>query len=160
MHWPFLPKAARLYITLLANLLLLAGCATLSGTYEKPQLSLNSLHILEPDGLTQRFALGLQIMNPNDQPLNIKGLYYTIELEGYELISGVSNQIPEVPAFGTANFTVHANTNLINSIRFINAIIKQPKDTFSYSLSGKLSLDNFYPRQVNIEQEGNISLKH
>ena len=147
------------YLAVMGLMLWLVGCATLTPNYEKPKVHITSLQLLEPDGFSQKFLVGLRLINPNSNSLNLSGMYYSISLEGYEVISGVTNNIPSIEGYSSADFTVETSTNLINSIRFINNVLQQPKKQLNYELKAKIQGDHFFSSKTVIET-GLIQLSH
>ena len=85
-----------LFLLLAASLL--AACAGQIRDYETPKVNITSLKSLPNEGSGPRFEIGLNIINPNATPLALRGLSYTLELEGHEVLTGVSNQLPVVEA--------------------------------------------------------------
>ncbi|MDE1461989.1 LEA type 2 family protein [Spartinivicinus poritis] len=147
------------YIIISTFTLWLAGCATLAPNYEKPKIHITSIQVLEPDGFTQKFSVGLRLINPNSTSLQLSGMFYSISLEGFEVISGVTNQIPSVPGYSSTDFTVETSTNLINSIRFINDVLQHPKKQLNYELKAKMQGSNLFSSTTVVET-GQIQLNH
>ena len=55
-----------------------------------------------------RFEIGLHIINPNRQPLTLTGVAYTISIEGYRIMTGVSNTLPVIEAYGEGEVRLEA----------------------------------------------------
>ena len=55
----------------------LTSCATLDPDYEEPTVTLSSFNALPSEGMIPAFEIGLRIINPNTQPLNLVGIVYT-----------------------------------------------------------------------------------
>ncbi|WP_163832834.1 LEA type 2 family protein [Spartinivicinus ruber] len=147
------------FAVITALLLWLVGCASFTPNYEKPKIHITSIQVLEPEGFTQNFAVGLRLINPNSTSLQLRGMFYSISLEGYEVISGVTNKIPGVAGFSSTDFTVETSTNLINSIRFLNDVLQQPKKQLNYELKAKMQGTHLFSSTTVVET-GQIQLNH
>lgn len=136
----------------------LAGCAFIKPSVEPPKLALESLQLLPADGLSQRFELGLRVINPNDRPLPINGMSYHLALNGYELINGVSGNIPEIGAFSEATFKVQASANMFEALRFVNDFMGgRARGDLNYRLRADFSVPGLL-RRVSVEETGVVPL--
>lgn len=138
--------------------LALAGCATLTPDFETPEVSLVSLRPLPGDNLEQRFELGLNIKNPNRNDLPLVGLSYTVELDGYDLLSGVANNLPAIPAYGEARVDVSATVNLVEGIKLLSAVFATPKNELSYRISVKLDTGLPLLGRIPVTDAGVVSI--
>lgn len=136
----------------------LSGCALIKPSIERPTVVLESLQMLPTNGLSQRFNIGLRMANPNDRPLKIDGINYTLELNGYQLLEGVSNNIPEVDAFSEVTFDVQASTNMFEALRFINNFMGgQAGGDLNYRLHANMSVAGLMQR-ISVEETGIVPL--
>ena len=78
---------------------MLGGC-TLTAPLEPPKLSIVNVQLLSGDLLTQQLRARVHVQNPNDRPLAVKGLEYTIEVEGEQFAGGETAASFVVPARG------------------------------------------------------------
>ena len=146
----------------IAWLLLLAfsGCAVLSPDFEEPKVVLDSLEMLPTNGINQRFKIGLRMTNPNDKPLKIKGISYTVALNGYDLLDGVGNNIPEVAPYSEVLFDVEASTNMFETLRFINNFMGgKSQGELNYRLQADIAVDGWF-KKVAVEESGVVPLSH
>jgi LEA14-like dessication related protein len=141
----------------LATLLFLCGCASLSPGYEQPTVTLSSFKALPADGMVPAFEVGLRVINPNDTPLNLVGVVYTISLQGHELVKGVGNDLPVIDAYGEGELTLTASANLISGIRFIGGMMNSRSETLDYEFSAKLDLAGLYP-SIYVRESGVLNL--
>lgn len=139
-------------------LVLLGGCAHLGLKLEQPQVKVVSLRLLPSEGMEQRFGIGLRITNPNATGINLVGMSYSLKLQGYDLLSGVSNDIPPIDAYSEVPLEIIANVDLFNGLRFIQSLLENPTDNLSYELVAKLSLDSSLLPPIRIVESGNIAL--
>ncbi len=139
--------------------LLVASCATLQPGYEKPVVSITSFETIPTQNLIPQFKIGLHIINPNRTPLLLKGISYTIALEGHKIMTGVSNKLPEIEAYGEGDIVLNASIDLFSSIGFVTGLIRdQKRETISYSLNAKLDAGTLHPL-IRVKKEGKLSLK-
>lgn len=139
-------------------LLFVSSCATLQPGYETPVVSITSFKVIPTQGLVPQFQIGLHIVNPNRSPLNLKGIAYTIALEGHKIMTGVANQLPRIDPYGQGDIVLNASVNLFSSIGFFTDLIRhQKKDQIAYRLNAKLDAGNLHPL-IRVTQKGEISL--
>ncbi len=137
---------------------LIAGCAGLQPGYETPTVSISSFDAIPSEGMIPRFQIGLHIINPNRTNLQLKGISYTVSLEGHNIITGVSNNLPEIEAYGEGDVILNAAVDLFSSIGFISDLIRnQEKEGISYDLNTKLDAGALHPL-IRVSKKGKISL--
>jgi hypothetical protein len=138
--------------------LLISGCSNLQPGYETPTVSITSFDTIPTDGMIPRFQIGLHIVNPNRTKLQLKGVSYTVSLEGHNIITGASNNLPEIEAYGEGDIILNSSVDLFNSISFISDLIRnQGKEQISYDLNTKLDAGVLYPL-IRVSKKGTISL--
>ena len=142
---------------MIAATVLIGACNSLGGGYEKPTVTVSSFRALPSEGIMPNFEIGLRVINPNREALNLIGMSYTISLDGHELIKGVGNDLPVVEGYGEGTFTVTAATNLLAGVRLVNDLMNKPSDTFEYRFDAKLDVGRF-SRAIRVRESGNISL--
>jgi LEA14-like dessication related protein len=118
----------------------LTACSFFGGYQETPRVSLVSIQPLEMGLLEQRYGLQLRILNPNDNEIPVKGLSYSIEINGHEFAYGVSRQPVSIPAFSEALLDVEVVSNLLNVLQQFKEMSSENNDSLHYRLRGKLSL--------------------
>lgn len=148
---PCLWKAARL--SLLAALLW--TCAGLPPGAEPPQVTLSDVRLVDATLLEQTYRLRLRLKNPNPFDIRVEGLQYTLEMNGRNFASGVSNQRLTVPELGSAQVDVDAVSNLANIYRQITAL-QRPKDALTYRMRGVLYIQG--GRRLSFDQHGEVGL--
>ena len=143
--------AGRLLIACL--MLLPGGCATLSSDFEEPSLQINSIRLVNFDGMTPQFEIDLHIVNPNRDALDLKGLSYTLSLAGKKMVSGATSDLPLVAAYGEADFKIDANLSLLDGLQLLSKLMSEYQENLAYEFNAKLDLGNFYPT-IPIKREG------
>ncbi len=145
-------------IFFILSIFIVSGCAHMQPGYEKPVVSITSFKAVPTGGLIPRFEIGLRIVNPNRSTLVLKGIFYTIALEGHKIMTGVSNQLPRIDAYGEENVVLNASVDLFSSIQFITDLMgNEKKDKISYSLNAKLDTGTLHPL-IRITKKGEVSL--
>ena len=136
----------------------LSGCASLGVNFEDPQVKVTSLRLLPSNTLEKRFIIGLRVLNPNASPLNLVGMSYSLRLEGYDLLSGAKNDIPPIPAYAEVPMEVEASINIINSLRFFQALLNKTDNSVDYELVAKLDIGSKLLPAFKVVESGQISL--
>ena len=153
-----MPKFFGLLLAIL-SFSIFSGCAGLmSSSLESPDVSLSSFKVLSQQGVSPRFEIGLHIINPNRDPLNLVGIYYTVDIEGYKVLSGVSNNLPTVEPYGEADIYLEAGIDLLSGVRLFSSLINEPRDVFNYAFSAKLDVGRFASKII-IQEKGEFNLR-
>ncbi len=146
------------YSLLFLFILFISGCATLQPGYETPVVSITTFETIPTQGLIPRFHIGLHIVNPNRSPLNLKGIAYTISLEGHKIMTGVSNKLPMIEPYGEGDVLLNASVDLLSGIVFFTDLIRtKNKSKISYSLKTKLDAGSLHPL-IRVTKKGEIFL--
>ena len=144
---------------LVTFVLIVTGCALHQPGYEKPVVSITSFQAIPSEGVLPKFKIGLHIVNPNRSALNLKGVSYTISLEDHNVLTGVSNKLPQIEPYGEGDVVLNASVDLFNSIRLFNSLIQnKQKKALSYSFKAKLDAGTLYPL-IRVEKKGTLSLQ-
>ena len=139
---------------------LLSGCAGITNShFEQPVVSLSSFRMVPQQAVSPKFEIGLHIINPNREALSFEGIFYTVTIEGYDVLAGVSNDLPTVDPYGEADITIDASVDLVKSIRLISSLMQQPRDRFKYSFKAKLDPGGLNPR-ITIQEDGEFDLQN
>lgn len=151
-----------LFLLLLASMMV-TSCAQLN--MQPPQVTIKAIRTAAPlnvnsltgGNLDLTFLIDLQLNNPNQVPMPIRGIAYGLSLNGAKLLQGVSSEIPTIPAYGSQTTTLTLSTNLISAPKFLFNLMKNPSENLDYELSGKIDLANFLP-SFNFNESGQIPL--
>ncbi|GAB4196034.1 MAG: hypothetical protein Tsb002_29070 [Wenzhouxiangellaceae bacterium] len=144
-------------LLLLLSSLNLSGCAALPPGYEMPVVNVLGLRPVSSSGVVPAFEIDLHIINPNRQALELEGIFYTVEIEGHRILSGVANQLPIVPAYGESDVTLGASVDVLSSITLLTDLMQQPRQQYEYYLDAKLDMGGFR-RSLRVDKQGLISL--
>lgn len=147
-----------LLVTLLVALSL-QGCATLSPDFETPEVQVTALEPLPNNHSGDlRFRIHLRVFNPNDTDLALSGLYYTLKLAGHKVITGTSNTLPVIPAYGQEAIVVDASANLMGSFMAAAELLQLQGNTVPYELEAKLGLQRTLLPAIRVTKRGEIPL--
>jgi len=148
----------RAILGLFLIMLLTVGCAALSPYPERPTVSVTSFALApESTGLAPRFRVGLNVVNPNRRELPLVGMSYAVELEGIRILSGATSDLPTVPAYGSAAFSVDLSPDLLGSARLATDLMARQRDRLSYSFSARLDVGGWLP-DIRVEEAGALQL--
>jgi LEA14-like dessication related protein len=145
-------------LIIVISTLILAGCAGMQPGYEKPTVTISSFRTLPSAGALPSFEIGLRVINPNREALELQGVAYTISLEGHEIIKGVANDLPVIDGYGEGEFVLTASANLFAGIRLIAGLVRSDGDSLEYELEAKLDIGGFRPA-IRVKESGEISLR-
>jgi len=149
-------KSTFLFILLI---IFVSGCTALQPGYETPVVSITSFKTIPTKEIIPQFEINLRIINPNRSPLDLKGISYTISLEGHKVMTGVSNKLPMIEAYGEGDVALKASLDLFRSIKFFTDLMKsQDINNISYSLKAKLDAGRLHPL-IYTTKKGQINLK-
>lgn len=139
------------------GLIAMNGCALFSPTIDPPEVSLISFRSLANTGGPPLFEVVLRVLNPNEQPLEISGIRYSIAVRDREIITGVANDIAPIRGYGEALVTLNAGLELFELLRLLADLGINSAEPLEYRLKAKVDFYGFMPTQ-RLEKSGEISL--
>ncbi|MGQ9426403.1 LEA type 2 family protein [Gilvimarinus sp. F26214L] len=143
---------------LVAAAILLQACAGFSPALQKPNVTINSLKMVESAGLDQRFQIGLLLTNPNSAALPVTGMSYTLTLNGFDLVTGVSSEVPVLEPYSETAVTLEGSADLMAVARLINSLARKPEEKLRYELNARIDLQGWRPT-LNISEDGLIEMQ-
>jgi len=126
----------RLAVVLLS--LLLTACASV-GDVTPPTIQLSNMRLVSAGLLSQELLLQVRIGNPNDFDIPLKGLSFTLDVNGESFAEGLSNETVTVPRLGFATMSVSGSTSTLNLFRQLMALGNS--DRIAYRLHGRAYVD-------------------
>jgi len=139
------------------SLLVLSACSTLTEFATPPKVSITNIELLPGNFLSPRFAISLQVKNPNPVPLPIKGLAYDINLNGLEVFNGVTNEVPLIPAYGEIPLKIELGANLIQATQFVLSLRSGNVKTLDYSINTDVSVSGI-SKPFAVSESGKVDL--
>ena len=139
-------------------LFFMAGCATLPANFKEPGVSVVSVTPRISNSTTSEFDIVLRVTNPNRSALDIKGLSYTIHLTGQQVVAGVASELPEVAAYGEADFTLRARADLLGGLNVLSRILAEPGNPIDFEFNAEIDVGTFYP-MIRVNKTGVVSFR-
>lgn len=136
---------------------LLQGCAGSLKPGEPPAVEVSYIRLVPSRGVAPEFEIGLHIVNPNSQRLALKGISYTVHIEGHRVLIGVSNKLPELEGFSEGDAVLHARADVLSGIRLLTDLLNGPREALNYEFNAKLNVGGF-AREIEVVRKGEIKL--
>ncbi len=138
----------------------LSSCATMNPNFENPKVKVAGLKMLPTESLvSQPIEVTLLITNPNATDLSLRGISYTVGLENFDLLSGVSNQLPTLTAYQETPVKVTVSLNAFQILKFLNHLNKNGiGDSVKYNFDAKLDFYKYLPA-LHVKEAGMVPLK-
>ncbi len=134
MRWFFMSLMALLVSSL-------AGCASLNSS-EQPYVTLSNIVPANVTLLEQFYDLQLRIQNPSPEPFSIKGMSFSLDINGKNFARGVSNSQVTIAGFATQLINTQVSSSLFGILRQIQSLSSGKEKVFKYRLSGRLYNDS------------------
>jgi len=138
-------------------MLALAGCSLFVPKLQTPHLSVVRVELQKGALWQQKLKVRMHVDNPNDRELPIKGITYTLDVNGQEFAHGESGAAFVVPALGDAEFDMSMTANMAGTI--ISLLSHGTDAAVEYHLVGKISLSHGLLRSVPFDQHGTFKLQ-
>ncbi len=152
-----MPNPARIKAAFLILLAFwLASCAGLP-IGERPVVTLTNLRLLQSEGLSLRFAIDLRITNPGALTFPVSGLSWQLQLEGSQILTGVTNNVPRLEPYTEVPLTLEASTNLTGMVELFTKLMNTSNEEFDYELRTRLGLSGLR-LPVTYRDSGSINL--
>ena len=135
----------------------LAACSAFAPKIEVPRLSLVRVAMTSADIFNQQFLVRVQVENPNDRELPVKGIDYKLFLEGDSFAEGFSNKPFVVPAKGETEFDMVVRTNFVSGLARLMSRLNG-RDQVQYVIEGKVLTDLGMVKKIPFQETGTVSL--
>jgi LEA14-like dessication related protein len=138
--------------------LVLVGCSSMQPKLEQPTVKVAGLQLLPAQGFSQPIEVSLLIANPNDRDLSLRGMSYTVGIENFDVLSGVSDQLPTLTAYQETPVKVVVTANVLQLVKLIEHFSRNGvKENVNYNFSAKLDFSAWLPA-LRINEKGSIPL--
>lgn len=148
----------QIWVSLLLMTVVFAACTTLNPNYEQPTVTLSSFKAIPSEGMVPAFEIGLRVINPNPASLNLRGIVYTVSLQGHELVKGVGKDFPVVEGYSEEVLILTASANLLAGIRFMGDLMGQTDQKLKYDFDAKLDMGGLF-NAIRISESGEFDLR-
>jgi len=139
----------------LVLILLQAACSLSALRPDPPQVSLADLRLEKLGVFEQRYGLTLRLRNPNDYPLKVAGLDFTVALNGRRFADGVAPDGFSLPANGESTVDVTVTSDLGSVLDLIREW-SAGEQGLTYRLSGHARLAD-WGMSVPFERTGQLA---
>ena len=149
-----IPAALRAGLLLAAAAL--GGCSAIAPHFERPELSVVAVEVRDASLSEQHLKVRMHVQNPNDRPLPIEGIRYTMQLGGEDFGQGSTMNAFTVPARGEAEFDMVVTTNLTAAFLKMLPRLKDRNHPIEYRLAGEVRTDLRFLRVIPFDQRGSF----
>ena len=149
-----LPRLLRIF----ALTVCLGACSLMAPKFNRPNVTVISIELRGGNLLQQNFAVKLNIENPNDRALPVRGLHAELNVGGEQIASGVSDRAVVIPASGESEFDLTITANLALALLKLADRANQHADSIDYDLTGAASIDLPFLRNLPFHQTGTLKL--
>ncbi|UTF61646.1 LEA type 2 family protein [Gilvimarinus sp. DA14] len=145
---------------LLLLIVSLSGCAALSPGFTDPEVKVVGLKLLpaQQGEMAPRLGVQLAISNPNNVDLSVTGMSYSIDLDGFSLLSGVRADVPTFKAYSETPLELSLSADVIQMVKLVRALAERPANKpLEYEFNAKLDTGRFSPA-IRVSEAGTIAL--
>jgi LEA14-like dessication related protein len=135
-----------------------AACSLVAPKFNRPNISVVNVELRGGNLFQQNFAVKLNVQNPNDRALPVKGLEVALHVAGEQIATGVSDNAFVVPAFGESQFDMTIKANLAVALLKLADKMNQSADSIDYQLTGTASVDLPFLRDLPFHQSGTFQI--
>ncbi len=149
-------------IVFLIVIALLASCSGMGSNFQKPEVKVVSISPSDNKNgsFKQSFNIGLEIMNPNSRALNLAGMSYRIQIDGFSVLSGVAKDIPTIAGYSQETVNVNTSISILEGLRFINSLISKSSSSLNYRMTATIDTGVPFIGAVPIINAGKIDLSN
>jgi LEA14-like dessication related protein len=141
----------------LGMLLVVQSCSLFGPKLTVPRLKVVSIGMLSADLFSQQFMVRMNVQNPNDRELPIKGIDYKLFLQGDSFAEGVTNAPFVIPALGESEFDLPVRTNFVSSIgRLVSRL--NGKSKVEYVIEGTVFTKLGMFSKIPFQEAGEVDL--
>lgn len=147
LHW-LLP-----FILILAT----SACSTIQAV--PPEVNLMRIDVQDVTLSHVNLLADLRVFNPNDTPLTIQGVDYTLHLEGIKVFSGKSNLSQTVKPQDYGHLTLRLSSAYWDIIQLFNKLPNVTEVSFSMDGSIRVGKNRLFAQRFSFDKEGIIPLQ-
>ena len=150
-------QALRLVLAL--GLTTLLGCSS-SGGVVPPRISVQNLEALPSSAGPQRFRVGLNIDNPNPDPILVYNLEFQLRIADQGILDGAfASPAPlTIEALDRRTITLEIRSDIIASLSQLLSFVQGPENTLPYEMFGRVTLDRARSEPRTFGNSGQVPL--
>jgi LEA14-like dessication related protein len=137
----------------------LGACSLMAPKFTRPNVTVISVQMRNGNLLTQNFAVKLNIQNPNDRALPVRGLHAELSIGGDQIATGVSDRAVVIAPYGESEFDVTVTANMALALLKLNDKINQHAESIAYEVTGAASIDLPFLTNLPFHQSGSFPLQ-
>ena len=132
----------------------LSSCSTLN--ILPPEINLMRVDVQDVTLSHVNLLADLRVFNPNDGTVIIRGVDYTLHLEGIKVFTGRSNQTTIIDPQEYGYLTLRLSSAYWDIIQLLNRLPDKADVAFSMQGSVRISEGSMFPRRFSFKKEGVI----
>jgi hypothetical protein len=133
------------------------GCSSAGSDFVAPRIAVESLVALAPSAGQQRFRVGLEIDNPNPEPLQIVDLTFALRLADQGILDGRVAPTT-IAALDRQTIMLDVGSEIMSSLSRLRSFAEGPDNALPYELSGRLTLDRALSNPIPFAHRGQVPL--
>ncbi len=133
-----------------------SGCSLFVPRLQPPRLSVVDVEVQKAALWQQKLRVRMHVQNPNDRVLPIRGISYTLDVNGQQFAHGESAASFVVPALGEAEFDMNTTANMAGTLI---TLLGHGAESLDYHLVGKVSLSEGLLRSIPFDEHGTFKLQ-
>lgn len=152
--WEALGGATVLILAVLGS----TACTSL-GSLEPPAVSLAGVELAEVTVFETTVQVSLRVLNPNPEPIILKGASFKLRLEGYKIGQGVSSEIVTIDRLDSALLNVTFHVNNAVALLQLREILQQ--EAVDYGLRAILYTQGSWgTKKLKVDKEGRFEFEN
>jgi LEA14-like dessication related protein len=134
-----------------------SGCSV-TPKLEQPEVKVVGVQLLPMQGFLQPIQVSLLISNPNDRDLSLRGLSYAVGIENFDVLTGVSNQLPTLRSYTETPVTVVVSANVLQLLQLVEHVSRSGINSeLRYNFTAKLDFSAWLP-SYTVKEQGVLPL--
>lgn len=147
-------------IIVLISGFLLGSCGYVG--QEPPRIAVDGVQAISSNGPIPNFLVDLRVVNPNNQPLRLNGVFYEVFIEGNRVFTGARGDLPTIDGFDEQVIQLNANPDLLSAVGLVADLFSRingggSANSVEYVLEAKVDVQGFR-RNFNITESGLLDL--
>lgn len=137
--------------------LVLAGCQSLTMSFKKPELTVESIHWRSGNLTSQKLEIELKVQNDNAIALPVEHLEFVLNLDNLRVGQGSVDQSITVPAHGNSVVPVEMTIDLSQIFLKVLPKLKEGATPLHYQAKGQLNTHLVGRRTIPFDVSGDWS---
>lgn len=144
---------------IVAVIMMLPGCMMPGKKMVPPRVQIAGIEVEEVRIFETLFRVELRIINPNSEPMDIRGIDCELELLDRKIASGVTDKGMTIPGLGTAMVSVDLYSSVVDVVKGIMRL--HETKALKYAVTGRVHSRGgaFMPSIFPFSSTGEFPLK-